>query len=151
MSNDYLSFLQRLKEEREQRNLTQQRLCGCMKMQQSHYSRAEAGNRRLSYREMKALCASGVDIFYVFTGKKLNGGQEFMNEPPEISLDEAVCYLNTIYILVSSAWSLHPDHVPFENICKQSEYVKCGNEGPGAEGNVFCYVRTEILKDCRVN
>ena len=72
MDHDYQLVLRRLREERERRNLTQRLLCYNMKMLQSHYSRAESGNKRFSYNELKGLCTSDVDVLYVFNVIKSN-------------------------------------------------------------------------------
>lgn len=140
MGNDYLYFLQRLKEEREQRNLTQQWLCRCMGMQQGHYSKAETGQKRFTYQELKGLCTSHVDVLYAFTGKKAEHGAEFW-DPSEIRLEEILCHLNIIYILVEAARLTYRNNAAFENIRKQLEYMCCTSGRSGTGNNIFHYVR----------
>lgn len=140
MDNDYLSVLQRLKEERERRNMTQRLLCYHMKIQQSHFSRAETGQRRFSYHELEGLCTSDVDVLYVFTGKKTNSRRHF---PEEINLspEELICLLNTMYTLASAAWFINRKKSSFEKIHQQLEYIQCGNGHALGKINVFHYVR----------
>lgn len=140
MSSDYLFLLQRLKEERVRRNLTQRMLCYCMKMQESHYSKAEAGHRRFSYQEMKGLCNSDVDVLYVFTGKRAKNEPGF-RDPLGTGFEEAICCLNIIYILAGFVYSIRRNKGSFEYIQKQLRYLQCGNASSGAKSNVFCYVR----------
>lgn len=53
MDNQYYHILSRLREERERRNLTQRLLCYHMKIQQSHFSKAETGQRRFPITNWK--------------------------------------------------------------------------------------------------
>lgn len=140
MDNGYQLVLQRLREERERRYLTQRLLCYCVKMQQSHYSKTETGHRRFSYREMKGLCTSDVDILYTFTGKRAGSGREF----PASSApgpEEILCYLNTIYILADTAWSMHHDRASLDKIREHLEYIRYGTENAGTKDNAFYYTR----------
>ena len=49
---------------------SQTQMGGHMRMSQSHYSKAELGNRRLTFYQLQYLCESEIDVHYVFTGYK---------------------------------------------------------------------------------
>lgn len=140
MGSDYQTVLQRLKEERLRRGMAQRLLCYHMKMPQSHYSSAETGHKRFSYHETKGMCSSDVDVLYVFTGRRAEGMRS-PSGPLETGLEETICLLNTVYILVSTAWSVNRDKASLEALQKQLEYIQCSNGNAGAIGNVFLYAR----------
>ena len=140
MDNNYISILPRLREERERRNLTQRLLCYHMQIQQSHFSKAETGQRRFTYHELEGLCATDIDVLYVFTGKRPKTGLEFLN-PAELGLEEIICLLNIVYDLADTAWSANRYKTAFEQIRQQLEYIKCGSGNDKTKSNIFHYVR----------
>lgn len=142
MNSDYKAVLQRLREERVKLNLTQRLLCYRMKMLQSHYSRAESGSKRFSYNEMKGLCTSDVDIFYVFTGKKSRRGQEFM-ALREFGRGEILCYLNTMYLLAKTVRLVDRNRISFELVQKQLDFLQYGSGNMGNQSNIFYSVRNQ--------
>lgn len=144
MDSKYQNVLSRLKEEREKLNLTQRLLCYRMKMLQSHYSRAESGNKRFSYYEIKGLCTSDVDVLYVFTGKKAADEKE-LSELQECDAEELMCYLNILYALAKAVKPSDERENAFGAIRKQLEFIQCGNGSAGAKNNIFYRVR--IQKD----
>ncbi|MBQ9990046.1 MAG: transcriptional regulator [Lachnospiraceae bacterium] len=82
MSQDtYDLFVKRLKEERERAKLTQKEAAAKLRMSESHYSKAEAARRRLSFFETKYLCETDLDSFYIFTKKRVDHGDvQFLSE-----------------------------------------------------------------------
>ena len=139
MNHDYQLVLRRLREERERRNLTQRLLCYNMKMLQSHYSRAESGNKRFSYNELKGLCTSDVDVLYVFTGKK-SKNEEFL-KAQEYCLEEILCFLNTLYNVAKTAKIINRDRTSFGAVREQLELTQYGRGGAGGKNNIFYCVR----------
>lgn len=91
MNVAYNDVLKRLKQERQRLSLTQEVMARCAGMNQSNYSKIELGSRRLSYYELKCLCDTDIDLYYIFTGfrcsKKYN----------EVFFDYN--YLELLYIL----------------------------------------------------
>ncbi len=73
MDVQYHDVVQRLREERLRCNLSQEKISSLLNMTQSHYSKLELGNGRFSYRELKNLCQTDIDMHYVFTGQKAEG------------------------------------------------------------------------------
>ncbi|MCM1543193.1 MAG: transcriptional regulator [Blautia sp.] len=140
MDSKYQNVLHRLKEEREKLNLTQRLLCYRMKMLQSHYSRAESGNKRFSYYEIKGLCTSDVDVLYVFTGKKA-AEEEGLSELQEADPAELMCYLNILYAMARAVNPADARENIFGAIRKQLEFIQCGTGSAGAKNNIFYCVR----------
>lgn len=97
MSISYQNVLDRLKEERLSKNLSQLEMGQIMRMSQSHYSKAELGIRRFSYYETQYLCESEVDSHFIFTGKRCSDRYKYIWE--RCSYDELV---NLFYILCLS-------------------------------------------------
>lgn len=142
MGNQYYHMLSRLREERERRNLTQRLLCYHMKIQQSHFSKAETGQRRFSYLELKGLCSTDIDVLYVFTGKRPKNETGFL-KPADLSLEEILCFLNIMYIVADTAWSANHRKTSFEQIRLQLEYTKyCGSNARNQK-SIFPYVRNK--------
>ena len=143
MENDYFSVLQRLKEERERRNLTQRLLCYYMKIQQSHFSKAETGQRRFSYHELKGLCTTDVDVLYMFTGIKAKNRREFPDASSTLHPEEAVCFLHTVFLLCSAAESTRRDKSYPGKIRQQLEYLQYTDTGrnSGTKSSLFSAIR----------
>ncbi len=140
MGSDYFSMLQRLKEERERRNLTQRLLCYQMKIQQSHFSKVETGLRRFTYHELKGLCATDIDVLYVFTGKRPKIELDFL-DPESLCPEEILCFLDIIYTLAHTAYSADCSKTSFEQIRQQLAYIRYGSGTGKAKGSIFLYVR----------
>lgn len=66
----YEDVVIRLKQERLRMQWTQKMISKKLGMTQSHYSKAESGLKRFSYREMQSLNQIGVDVHYIFTGQR---------------------------------------------------------------------------------
>ncbi len=147
MDHDYQLVLRRLREERERRNLTQRLLCYNMKMLQSHYSRAESGNKRFSYNELKGLCTSDVDVLYVFTGKK-SKNEEFL-KAQEYCLEEILCFLNTLYNVAKTAKVINRDRTSFGAVREQLEFTQYGRGGAGGKNNIFIALETTGITPSR--
>ena len=70
MSADYNDVINRIKEERARLGLSQNEMARYVRVNQSTFNKVEQGTRRFNYSELKYLCDSPVDVFYVITGKK---------------------------------------------------------------------------------
>ncbi len=71
MNVRYQKVLKRLKEERLRLGWSQWEISFKLQMEQSHYSKAELGAKRFTYYELQRLGKTGVDIHYMYTGKRL--------------------------------------------------------------------------------
>ncbi len=94
----YQDVLSRLKEERENRELSQEEISRYMKMSQSLYSKAELGNRRFTYHEVRYLIDSDIDLHYVFTG--IRAKSECETFLPNHSYVRLLGYLNMVVAAV---------------------------------------------------
>lgn len=147
MKNDYMSVMIRFKEERIQYDLTQQQLCGHIKMTQSAFSRAEAGLRRFSFPETKKLCPV-VNIYYVFTGMKAKDAWRSMN-PAASTAEEILCHLYLIHIITNASWIINRFEAisgisvrhSFVRIQEHLEYLHYFPEGFKSGQNIFHNVR----------
>lgn len=110
MNTSYQNVLERLKEERLNKQLSQLEMGQIMRMSQSHYSKAELGVRRFSYYETQYLCESEVDSYFIFTGKRCVDRYKHVWE--RCSYDELV---NLFYILCLS----------IEHLCLNCRGHKC--------------------------
>ena len=94
MDMAYNDVLKRLKHERQRLSLTQREMSRLARMSQSNYSKIELGNRRLSYYELKYLCDSDIDLYYVFTGRRCS--EKYNEVFFDHSYPELVCFLNIV-------------------------------------------------------
>lgn len=122
MNNNYQYVLLRLADERKRKKLTQLQLCSCMNMPQSNFSKSETGHRRFTYPELKGLCTSDLDIFYIFTGNRAVYKWEFLS--PSGAAEEILCHLSTIYIQASAAKTLNRSRTSLEQVQKHLEYLQ---------------------------
>lgn len=94
MDMAYDEVLKRLRAERKRLSLTQGEMSRLARMSQSNYSKIERGSRRLSYYELKYLCDSDIDLYYVFTGCRCS---EKCNEVFfHFNYSELLCFLNIV-------------------------------------------------------
>ena len=70
MSANYNDVINRIKEERARLGLTQNEMARYVCINQSAFNKVEQGTRRFNYSELKYLCDSPIDVYYVITGKK---------------------------------------------------------------------------------
>lgn len=73
MDEDYGKALERLKMARLHYKITQGDMGRMLKMSQSHYYKAESGDKRFGYYELRAMCSSDFDVYHIFTGKQSSG------------------------------------------------------------------------------
>lgn len=95
MSATYNDVLERLKEERNRLLLSQNEMARIVHMTQSNYSKVELGLRRLGYDELKYLCESQLDVYYIFTGCR--SSRKYMEFLLQCDYSELCCYLSIIY------------------------------------------------------
>ncbi len=140
MGNDYMLVVERFHEEFERLELTQQRLCGYLHMRQSNLSKSIAGYRRFSYSEMKGLCGSSADVFYIFTGIKATDDYG-LPEPHSARPEELLCCLGTVYLHIRAAGLLNRDKASCGMVQKQLEYIQCAFGKLDGRDNIFYQVQ----------
>ena len=105
MCAKYQDFLNRLKEERISMQWTQQQMGRKMRMTQSHYSKAEMGSRRFTFYEMKCLCETDLDIYYIFTGYRCR--TEYKDYFKKCTYEELKCYFGMLCPVVGHLYKKH--------------------------------------------
>ncbi len=101
MGEGYYDAMQRLKEERMLRGLTQEELGGRIGMTQGHYCKVEQAQKRLTYQELGRL-AGEVDLNYVYAGRRMKQRHEEMLS--SYSYEELFDYLNITASLAACAY-----------------------------------------------
>lgn len=143
MSATYNDVLERLKEERNRLLLSQNEMARIVHMTQSNYSKVELGLRRLGYDELKYLCESQLDVYYIFTGYR--SSRKYMEFLLQCEYSELCCYLSIIYSVVvlrkgkcaTECW---------KSILDRTKYVPLIVDNPKAK-NIFLVLRNSI--NCR--
>lgn len=138
MCIEYHEFLERLKEERISRRLSQVQLGQKMRMTQSHYSKAEMGRRRFTYYEIKCLCETNLDIYYVFTGYRCK--QEYRDYFTKCTYGELKCYLGILCSIVEHLYENHLLKLE-ENICKKLNFMQYALIPCGENKTIFYSLR----------
>ena len=121
MSMEYQKFCDRLKEERMRLSLSQMEIGHLLRMSQSNYSKVELGKRYLSYYEIQYLCATDIDVYYVFTGERghqVEADDFFGNiTVEETKRDlELLCVLYAFLYKTKKLTSSLDDHKKIENL-----------------------------------
>ena len=118
MSRDekYCDVLQRLKEERVRNNWTQEVLCNQLLVTQSHYSKMEQGKKRFSYKELQRLNETGIDLYYVFTGHRVEN-QDDDNFLENCEMREQFFALELLYAITKYYSSLN--HINQNKFCEE--------------------------------
>lgn len=98
MSLSYNNVLKRLKEQRSYNALSQNEMAQIVHMTQSNYSKIELASRRFGFDELKYLCTSPIDVYYIYTGRKSH--LHYTNFLYGCSYEELCSYLNIIYSFV---------------------------------------------------
>ena len=137
MGRNYADVLERLKEERNQKNWSQNDMSRHIHMSQGNYSKIEIGKRRLSYEELKYLCGSGVDVHYVFTGQK--GDLQIDEFLKQYSYSELVCLLDVISSVI--AYYYTREKIQWEEIYPNIKYIQMITVKEKNDNNLFFLLR----------
>lgn len=139
MSADYTNVLRRLREERTAHGLTQREMGSQIGISQGHYSKAEQAVKRFTYQEMKRLAETDLDLYYIYTGKKVRQRNKELLK--RCSYRELLCYLNMTASIASCMYDEK------KLTCEKDFYqrlrcVKClsGTDGHSGE-TVFSLIR----------
>ncbi|MDE7268297.1 MAG: helix-turn-helix domain-containing protein [Lachnospiraceae bacterium] len=98
MSATYDEVLTRLKEQRCDLSMSQNEMARIVHMTQSNYSKVELSLRRLNFNELKYLCESPIDVYYIFTG--FRSDNKYMDFIYNSSYWELSRYIGIIYEIV---------------------------------------------------
>ena len=141
MNISYQNVLERLKEERLNKHLSQLEMGQIMRISQSYYSKAELGVRRFSYYEIQYLCESEVDSYFIFTGKRCSGRYKHVWE--SCSYDEL---LNLFYILCLSIEYLYLNRLAYKGqaMYQEIKYIKNIISPDKKNNNIFYNLRRSL-------
>lgn len=148
MGMDYYSVIQRLKEERLAHGMSQEELGNRLRITQGHYSKVERAVKRLTYYEVQALLDADLDLYYVYTGRKMNGKYTELFE--RCSYRQLLCYLNMTASLFACVYEE-------QNLNLNQDFyrlLRCIRHITGAEGSdgetVFSMIR-QLEKETQYN
>lgn len=138
MSMDYVDVIQRMKEERLAHEISQGDLGSQLRITQGHYSKVERAVKRLTYYEVKALSETELDLYYIYTGRRISGKyKEFFES---CSYRQLICYLNMTAALFACVYEEQNQDLS-KRFYRQ---LRCIRHITGAEGSgetVFSLVR----------
>lgn len=140
MSIAYDYVLKRLREERQRLAWSQKEMSRCVRMSQSNYSKVEIGLRRLNYCELKYLCESDIDVYYIYTAQKSTG--QYANFLNQCSYTELRCFLGVIYSIAMLEYRNETTE-QWKNILDKTKYVALIEENK-SNINIFLVLRRSI-------
>ncbi len=120
--------------------MSQSEMSQCVRMNQSNYSKVELGLRRLGFHELKYLCASDVDVHYIYTVDKSSGPYaDFLRL---CSYSELTCFMGIIYAFTSLCYKESATE-QWKSIWEKVKYVQLF-EGKKSAENLFLVIRRSI-------
>lgn len=133
----YNEVLVRLKEQRCELSLSQNEMARFVHMTQSNYSKVELALRCLSFGELKYLCESPIDIYYIFTGiRSDNINKDFLID---LSYWDLISYIGIIYEIVDF-YEKNDMMGKWGKISKRMSYVPLIRESQNSK-NIFLALR----------
>lgn len=143
MGLSYNNVLVRLKEQRSSKSLSQNEMAQITHMTQSNYSKVELALRRLSFNELKYLCASPIDVYYIFTGRVSNN--QCIDFLYSCNYSELSGYLNVIYAVILY-YNKKDTSKQLKSILKRISYVPLIMQNDNSK-NIFLILRHTM--NCR--
>lgn len=144
MSADYNDVINRIKEERARLGLSQNEMARYMRVNQSTFNKVEQGTRRFNYSELKYLCDSPVDVYYVITGKKC--GEKYKEYFARYEYEQLVNILNIISSAEMGVFTGEALEC-WKTIYVNAEVLWCNENKKKSEINMFFLIRR--LRDYR--
>ncbi len=148
MSTDYTAVMERLKEERTGRGISQAELARQLRITQGHYSKGEHAVKRFTYYEVKSLAETELDLYYIYTGLRMGG--KYNGLFGQCSYGELVCYLNMTASLFACMYEeerLQMAQELYSQLC----CVRCITGADRQDGTVFTHVRQHgKLTQCEI-
>lgn len=143
MSADYNDVINRIKEERARLGLTQNEMARYVCINQSTFNKVEQGTRRFNYSELKYLCNSPVDVYYVITGKKC--GEKHKEYLAQYGYEQLISIANIVFSVGTGVY--HGELIEYwKTIYVNAEVLWC-KENKKLEINLFFLIRR--LRDYR--
>ena len=144
MSTVYSDVINRIKEERARLGLTQNEMSRYVCINQSTFNKVEQGTRRLNYSELKYLCDSPVDVYYVITGKKC--GEKYKEYFAQCGYEQLVNIMNIVSSVRTGVYDGELTEY-WKTIYVNAEVLCCKENKKKSEINLFFLIR--CLRDYR--
>lgn len=139
MSADYYGVLERLKQERIAHDMSQEELGRLVRITQGHYSKVENAIKRFTYYEVKSLAETGLDLYYIFTGRRAD--KKYKELFAHCSYRELCCYLGMASSMVACLYEeqkLDLNKTVYEHVCCV-RYIAGAADSVG--GSIFSLLR----------
>ena len=138
MDMAYEDVLERLREERLIHRLSQEDLSRQLKITQGHYSKAEHAIKRFTYYEVKSLADSELDLYYIYTGRRIEHRHEEILK--NCSYRELLCYLHILLSLVCCRYGEQRQEIEAKRYRQLSrlKYITGAEDG---QESIFMLVR----------
>ncbi len=140
MSMSYDEVVKRLKEERCRLSLSQEDMARYIRTNQSSYSKVELAFRRMNYYELKYLCDTEVDVYYIFTAQRCD--KRYLDLLAGCSYLEMVCCLNMIFA-ISSFYAREEESHQWKQIYERLKYLSISEESQSTN-NIWLAIRHSL-------
>jgi len=131
MELNYEQLLQRLDEERTNHHITQIEISKILNMTQSHYCKAENGQKYLGYDELCNMCTTDIDVYYIFTGRRSTKNYNYLLSGA--TFDELLVCLNFINMIAQK----NNRGQYWEEIYNHTKYIEFAEWIIDAKKNIF--------------
>ena len=139
MREEYKILLKRVKGEREKHQMDQSTMGHLLGMGQSLYSRAEGGYKCFDYNELCRMCTSGVDVYYIFTGRRSLGRWDDLFAGADF--EHLYACLQMVCTLAIADRNMSSFTAEWGQIYYAIQYIEYVNYKFGGEQNIFRSVR----------
>lgn len=144
MGMDYLSVIRRLREERLAHEMSQEELGNWLRISQGHYSKAEHAVKRLTYYEVKALTETDLDLYYIYTGRRMSG--RYNDFFKDCSYRQLLCYLNMTASLFACVFEEQNMDLNQE-FYRQLRCIRHITRAEGVNGETIFYMIRKLEKE----
>lgn len=125
MESGYMEVLDRLKSQREDKQLFQEAFGKRLGMTQGHYSKAEQGQKRFSYEQLQRMNETEVDVHYIFTGNPAGAGMlEQYGILKDLKQNECY-YLGQLFYVILQRVCRDRESQHYTALLKQTEVLRC--------------------------
>ena len=135
---NYRDVLKRLKEERQKICWSQREICQYLRMSQAQYCKIENGEQYLSYYEVRPLSYAGMDVYYIFTGRRAS--DYYIKEFESCNYIEVICLLESLFSIVTYHCALERSEF-WKELYKELQYIRLLDAAKSFDNNIFLLLR----------
>ena len=139
MREEYKILLKQVKGEREKHQMDQSAMGQLLGMGQSLYSRAEGGYKCFDYNELCKMCTSGLDVYYIFTGRR--SSDNWHDLFTEADFERLLACLKMICTVAIAERNTSTFTAEWEQIYRDTQYIEYADYTFAGEKNIFRSVR----------